>query len=542
MPGINENAQAGRGRWADRPAEAVRRRASNHPLSAGVRGTNDPGTQSRGLPSRDPDPSGSKALAQQLGVLPRSPDSQPPRPVTFEDWADLKAAREGAARQPERSGPEWGYPPIKGRAPAVEPRATIRNGAENPATRSRALPQPKEDATRELLKGMGLLPGAPRPTVPPSSGPAISADDLSRGRAPLRIAANQRGHALAPPATGRGTDDRATGPNDSEGADTPGDQDQERVLGLLSLLVPVLKPILAVRAVATGRVSAEYLVPGVGTLAAIFDSTTSLGFNGAKAVDMASEGRWIESLRAGVDALLAGDSALRTTGQAIAGGIAATRGPQSAETTNFPSPDEPGATPGNYRLRTGLKGGGAGGGGGSVPPDRGPQTPPESVPPDERPTLPPEPSPDVELGFGTPRAGFQIDRPRIEVLADQLRATWDGDKGAVVLFREVDGGLEIGYINAGAQTGKGTSLLANALQAAARRLGRPSLARPTALVSNNVINKTIQPLVEAGRLSEAQAIVRRSALGYARALGAEPGIPVLERVGDKISARVPLRY
>jgi len=153
--------------------------------------------------------------------------------------------------------------------------------------------------------------------------------------------------------------------------------------------------------------------------------------------------------------------------------------------------------------------------------------------------------PDATPPYGTTRTGkpiVRIDAPKIEVIADGVRATWPGDPKAVVMFKEVRGGVEIGYVSAGAQTGQGPRMLASALRTSARHLGRPSLAKPNFLESKNVINKTIKGLLQKGEIDQARTIIRRSALFYSQALGGRPGTPVFITSGDTIVVQVPVTY
>jgi hypothetical protein len=180
--------------------------------------------------------------------------------------------------------------------------------------------------------------------------------------------------------------------------------------------------------------------------------------------------------------------------------------------------------------------------------------PPKPPPPGKRAPAtpkPPAPAPDPDAEPITVRPGkpapFQIDKPKINVGPDEVRATWTGDDRAVVAFTQTpDGGVSINYINAGNQQGQGAKLLGNALRGAATELGKPGLAKPKYLDSSNVVNQHIKPMVTEGRIAEAQAIVQRASRSYARELGGTAGTPELTLTGTgdnaKVTVKVPINY
>jgi hypothetical protein len=180
----------------------------------------------------------------------------------------------------------------------------------------------------------------------------------------------------------------------------------------------------------------------------------------------------------------------------------------------------------------------------AAPASKAPAMEPGASPAGE-PAAGPAADPDATPPYGTTKGGtpvIKINSPEIQV-GPETRATWPGDPKAVVSFSQVgENGIEIGYVNAGSQTGMGAKMLAAALRTAARVLKKPGLAKPAFLESSNVINKTVSELVAQGKTAEAQTIARRAALTYARELGGKPGATSLVQAGGKIVIRVMIDY
>ncbi|MDT5026457.1 MAG: hypothetical protein QOE61_2883 [Micromonosporaceae bacterium] len=77
--------------------------------------------------------------------------------------------------------------------------------------------------------------------------------------------------------------------------------DAERVHDVIGLAIPPYAVLRGIKALVEGEVSTDYLVPGIGTIAAVVDETPRAGYKGAEAVDKAMKGDYKGALRAAVD-------------------------------------------------------------------------------------------------------------------------------------------------------------------------------------------------------------------------------------------------
>jgi RHS repeat-associated protein len=94
--------------------------------------------------------------------------------------------------------------------------------------------------------------------------------------------------------------------------------DSDRIWGVVSILVPIVGIARGAKAVFSGQVSTDYLIPGIGAVAGVVDNSYEAYKSGKETISNVRAGKGLDALRSGVDTGLALTGALKSGGALVA--------------------------------------------------------------------------------------------------------------------------------------------------------------------------------------------------------------------------------